>query len=212
MVYYPVMISQVLICQDHEQQVKAALELLENLNLSKNHPDVLWLDAEETNLGMGAAKQVIDHFTLKPYQAAGRSTVIIGAQTLTAEAQNSLLKTLEEPPKDASLIMISTTEDSLLSTILSRCQISRVNNPEPGVGDSFDVEKILEASLEERFAAIEKTEDKEGLLTLLMHYFSQKLRDDPSRLDGAKLLLEAEKWQKANGNTRAILEYLMLEV
>jgi DNA polymerase III subunit delta' len=209
------MISQALIHPETDLQTQAALGRLNELKLTKNHPDVLWLDSDQESLGVEAVKKITSHFLLKPYSAPGRAVVVIGAEKLTPDAQNALLKTLEEPPESAVLILAAVTENSFLPTILSRCQIEQITNAKLQITNEEtpeEVEKILAANLEERFVMVEKTEDKEGLLNELLHYFHQKLQKDPGSVEAAKLLLQAEQWQKANVNIRGILEYLMTAV
>ena len=62
---------------------------------------------------------------LKPFSASRRISVIDDAQLLNEESANCLLKTLEEPPPGAVIVLISTAEDQMLSTIRSRCQTIR---------------------------------------------------------------------------------------
>src|SRR6185437_9430791 len=59
-------------------------------------------------------------------KSANKLIVIEDAQLLTPEAQNALLKVLEEPPANTFIILGAETKESLLPTILSRCQIVQV--------------------------------------------------------------------------------------
>ncbi len=59
----------------------------------------------------------------KLFEGKKKVWIIEGADKLTPEAANSLLKILEEPPPDVVFILISETEEKLLPTILSRCEI-----------------------------------------------------------------------------------------
>ena len=69
------------------------------------------------------------------------------------------------------------------------------------------MEKLLTASIEERFEYIEKLKQREEFLYSMTKYFHKQL---PLYNDFSKELLQAEEWAKANVNIRAILEYLML--
>ena len=176
----------------------------EDINI--NHPDVLYFKAGE-KLGIAEARKIKDHFSLKPYSAKGRTVVIEDASVLTTEAQNALLKTLEEPPKEAVLILGAPSKANLLPTILSRCQIIRITNNELRITNNADIEKLLQSNIEDRFEYIEKLKDKKEFLQGLLNYFRQKL---PANLEFTKELLTAEQWAKQNVNIRGILEYLML--
>lgn len=60
--------------------------------------------------------------SLKPYESKTKIYVIDGADNMTEEAANCLLKTLEEPPKDAVLVLLASNMFRLMPTIISRCQ------------------------------------------------------------------------------------------
>ena len=120
-----------------------------------NHPDVLYFETGE-KLGIAEARKIKEHFSLKPYSASGRVVIIEDAGVLTPEAQNALLKTLEEPPKEAILILGAGSDANLLPTILSRCQVVILGSgatPESGSwtsqDDKFtkDLEGLLNASI-----------------------------------------------------------------
>lgn len=62
---------------------------------------------------------------MKPFEAKRRVVIVVDADTMTQEAQNSFLKVLEEPPQDTTIILTSSQPEKLFSTIVSRCQ--RIN-------------------------------------------------------------------------------------
>lgn len=64
--------------------------------------------------------------SLKPYAAKLKTGIILEAQRMTVEAQNALLKTLEEPPAHSVLILTALSTKNLLPTIVSRCQTVRL--------------------------------------------------------------------------------------
>ena len=91
--------------------------------LNKHHPD----SAVQNRKALDISVDVIRHFLLDPVRgrsAMGRAKVYIvkEAELLSTAAQNALLKTLEEPPEDTYIILLSTARDRLLPTTLSRCQ------------------------------------------------------------------------------------------
>lgn len=70
---------------------------------------------------------------LRPAIGARKTAIILDADTLLEEAANCLLKTLEEPPEGALIILVGTSLERQLPTIRSRCQIIRFAPLEPGV-------------------------------------------------------------------------------
>ncbi len=211
------MIAKLLIHSLLETRVGEIEKILASLELKKDHPDVLWLD-DEQKLGVEAAKKIRQYLSLKPYSATGRAVVVESAQNFTADAQNSLLKTLEEPPTEAIILLGADSDKNVLQTVLSRVQIVALgktsdNRPQSAEDQiAVDVEKLLSGSIEQRFEYIEKLEDKEALLFELVDYFHQHLSKHPEYLEFTKELINAEEWKQANGNIRAILEYLMLKM
>lgn len=193
--------------------------ILAQVKLSKNHPDVLYFEEAET-LGIEQARKIKEHFSLKPYSAEGRVVVLEDASNLTIDAQNALLKTLEEPPEGSILLLGASSDVSLLPTIISRCQMEYLPARRGGpigkaeVGEKFyhDIAKLVGQTIEERFEYIEKLENREEFLKALVGYFRNKLHKDPKLLEFTKELLRAEGWNKQNVNIRAILEYLMFKM
>lgn len=215
------MIARLLISPDIERRVDEIKNILAS-HITRgliaqgggntNHPDLLYIKAGE-KLGIAEARKIKMHFSLKPYSAKGRVMVLEDASVLTIEAQNALLKTLEELPQEAMLILGASSDANFLPTILSRCRIIHLENPmshrnpTSEVGFIQDIEKLLSAGIEERFEFIEKLKNKEEFLKALLLYFHQDL---PSNSNFLAKLLQAEEWAKQNVNIRAILEYLML--
>jgi DNA polymerase-3 subunit delta' len=94
---------------------------------SSNHPDVSVVgpDEDESSVKIEKVRQIIRDISLKPYEGRHRVFIIDRADSMTDEAQNAFLKTLEEPPKDSVLILVSDSTGSILSTIASRTQAVR---------------------------------------------------------------------------------------
>ena len=90
---------------------------------SRIHPDVFCIEPRgpSASLGIDQIRSVIRHTSLKPYEGRKKVFIIDKAHTMNDEAANAFLKTLEEPPEDTVLILISRSKELLLSTIVSRC-------------------------------------------------------------------------------------------
>lgn len=103
--------------------------------LIKNiHPDVLWIDRgvdEKTdklkkNISIEQVREVKDRLSKGSFLDGHKAVVINHADLLSLEAANALLKILEEPAKKVLIILIARQADNLPGTILSRCQIVRL--------------------------------------------------------------------------------------
>ena len=88
------------------------------------HPDFHRLEAEQIDgtLKVEAVREMQHQIALAPYQAQRRVVLILRAHELSQSAANALLKTLEEPPSQVVLILTARSEQSLLPTLVSRCE------------------------------------------------------------------------------------------
>lgn len=73
-------------------------------------------------IGIEQVRELLRAVSLKPYEGRYRVCIFDGAERLTEDAANALLKTLEEPPEQVILVLLTTNVESLLATIVSRCQ------------------------------------------------------------------------------------------
>lgn len=91
------------------------------INTSK-HPDVQFIAPDGRSLKIDQVRALEHDLALRPVEARFRVAVFDQFETATVEAQNALLKTLEEPPDYAILILVVADPELLLPTIVSRCQ------------------------------------------------------------------------------------------
>ena len=87
------------------------------------HPDFLLVSPEKGAIKIGQIRELIKTLSYAPYEAEMRVVLLEDVHTMRREAANSLLKTLEEPPKDNLLILTADSAGALLPTISSRCQV-----------------------------------------------------------------------------------------
>ena len=90
---------------------------------SESHPDVFWIRPESKSrvIRIEQIRDLLQTIYLKPTQAPFKVAILVAADRLNTQAANAFLKTLEEPPADSILILLSTEPQRLLETILSRC-------------------------------------------------------------------------------------------
>lgn len=87
------------------------------------HLDVKLVEPEGAFIKVAQIRQLVEDANYKPFEGRRRVFIIDPADAMNETAANALLKTLEEPPEDSLLILISDKLDALLPTIRSRCQI-----------------------------------------------------------------------------------------
>jgi DNA polymerase-3 subunit delta' len=93
--------------------------------LSGNQPDIIYVSHEKpgTISVDDIRAQVNNDVAIKPYSSRHKVYIINEAEKMTQQAQNAILKTLEEPPEYAVIMLLTTNVNSLLPTILSRCVV-----------------------------------------------------------------------------------------
>lgn len=94
------------------------------LFLSGNHPDIFEIKRDKKkSIGVDEIKSLQKEAIIKPNESSRKVFIIHDAHTLTTQAQNALLKLIEEPPKYLSILLICENTMPLLETIVSRCSI-----------------------------------------------------------------------------------------
>lgn len=106
-----------------------------------NHPDYMEIEPDGKSVKVEQAELLQKFLLTRPYVADHKIVVVNEAQTMTDAAQNRLLKIIEEPPSYATIIFIASAAESLLSTILSRCQVLSFGRLEPKVIQNWLMEE-----------------------------------------------------------------------
>lgn len=88
-----------------------------------NQPDIIYVSHEKPNtIGVDDIRtQINNDIDIKPYSSRYKVYIVDETQKMNQQAQNALLKTIEEPPAYAIILLLTTNADSFLQTILSRC-------------------------------------------------------------------------------------------
>jgi DNA polymerase-3 subunit delta' len=91
----------------------------------RNQPDIIYVSHEKPNtIGVDdVRRQINDDIAIKPYSSRYKIYIVDEAEKMNQQAQNALLKTIEEPPAYGIIILLTTNADSFLQTIRSRCII-----------------------------------------------------------------------------------------
>ena len=94
---------------------------------SKNQPDIKYVTYEKSGIGVDEIReQINDDIDIKPYSSRYKIYIVADSEKMTVQAQNALLKTIEEPPEYAIIILLTTNADMFLPTILSRCVLLNI--------------------------------------------------------------------------------------
>lgn len=200
--------------------------------------DINTFSSEENSIGIGEVKNLQKKLFLKPFQGETKALILENAEKLTHEAQNALLKTLEEPPSNTLIILIVQNKDLILPTILSRCKIIKFkerplslseNEKEEysnklesllsaGVGDKLKLAQDLSKNKEEGILWLTKMilTIREYIVNSLCYH---DLNHDNKREPEPKYLSLLTSFQKTykilsttNANPRLTLENLFLNL
>jgi hypothetical protein len=207
-----------------------------------DHPDLYWVDkgGNGTRVRIGQIRATQRALRLGSNEGGYRVAVIADAEWLNQEAQNSLLKLLEEPPDRTCLILASAGAAQLAATIRSRCQ--KVRFPEEGVRDlrvddlsedrtrvlgRFDrisdcgLSDLLDWAEEYRGSRAKAAEEVEILLEIGSRWLNEQIRLEidegrrglHKRLDAHKLLSKCRKdLVQRNANPQMVAERALLAV
>lgn len=91
--------------------------------MDRNQPDIIYVTHEKPNtIGVDDIRtQINNDIDIKPYSSRYKVYILDEAEKMNQQAQNALLKTIEEPPAYAVILLLTTNADRFLPTILSRC-------------------------------------------------------------------------------------------
>jgi DNA polymerase-3 subunit delta' len=92
---------------------------------SGSHPDLLMVSPEDRLIKIDEIRLINDALSFRPFEGRKKIVIVDDADTMNISSANAFLKTLEEPPEDSIIILISSRTDRLPATIRSRC--SQVN-------------------------------------------------------------------------------------
>ncbi|MBU1130193.1 hypothetical protein KKE45_02625 [Patescibacteria group bacterium] len=200
--------------QTNRKLKKLALSINNSLNI--NNPDLLIID-QKTGWGIEQIRIIKKFVQQKPIRYNNKLIIIKKAENLKKEAQNALLKTLEEPPANTHIILATNNSSFLLPTIHSRCH--HINLDRNKIQATFtSASKIsVSSSLKENLSYSEKlSKNKEAVLPLLEKqlqiYQQLLLTEQPNILTAniIKNLLKSISMIKHNVDPHSALDHFFL--
>lgn len=120
-------------------------ERARRLALAGNHPDLVVIEPEgSASIGVDQAREVVRRASMAPVEGSRTVFLIPEAGTMTEQAANALLKTLEEPGSTIIFLLVAESEDQFPPTVASRCRVVRMGR----VTDEEMVEALVERGME----------------------------------------------------------------
>lgn len=101
-------------------------KLILNGDINREYVDIINYKPIKTSFGVDDVRDIIDEVNKKPFEGDKKVIIIHQGNKLTIQAQNALLKTIEEPPKGVYIIILCESLELILDTIKSRCEIYKL--------------------------------------------------------------------------------------
>ena len=180
--------------------------------------------ASETSIGIELIRKMQQSLYLAPYKGDKKAIVIEHAETLTVEAQNALLKILEEPPLFVYIFLVSTNSDVFLPTILSRCQIVVLEQNVKTISEetkqqlSEQLNILQNGTIGEKLALAEKIAAEKDQIKQwfeqMTQYAREKMLSNPTILAPTLISLQQayKDYTTTNVSPRVILEHYFLDI
>ncbi len=192
-----------------------------------NHPDYYEINKDSTeSIKIDEIREMQNKIIEKPITSNKKVYVINNAEKMTIEAQNCLLKTLEEPPEFITIILVSNNENTILTTIKSRC--AKVVFTEENKKEFTEEEKQRYDELKRIFGNVDKYlsidllgkidvlyKDKDNILenlNFINMIFIEKAKQDFKYLDYIDYVEETKRKLENNGNFDMSIDYLILKI
>lgn len=199
-----------LLLVDAENHRAAADEFVKNLGITSHPADFLEIEPEGTSISIDQIRELKKTIFQKPLAATHKIVVIKHAQQLTREAQNSILKILEEPPEATVIIMTANTTANLLPTVISR--VVTVSSQGEHSMENDSTQKNGETLL-----TLTKIEDAGAYIDNEIKFLFKGIVEDienPAKrlklIHNTELAREAKKMLKANVNAKFVLAGYLL--
>ena len=201
--------AKMILCEGKEKycgKCKSCLEFDSN-----NNPDFLEIEPDGNNVKIEQIREMQRKIAEQPIISKKKVYIINEADTMTREAQNCLLKTLEEPPEFANIILIGANEANFLSTIKSRCTIIKFNNiPDEEIKkylkQKYELENVPKSIILASSGSIGKAEiikDKQELYSAV-----DEVINNIEKMDLIDTLKKADIIYKLQEDKNEILEYI----
>lgn len=137
----------------------------------RTHPDVHFVEtgADKKMISIDQIREIVSEATLRPYEGRSKVFIIDPADGLSPSGSNSLLKTLEEPARDTTFILLTRSPDLLLPTIKSRCQHVYVGDTQRPLTGPREALRVRQVALLD-----EGGEDLAGTILDLLHRYATR--------------------------------------
>ena len=203
--------SKKILCQEEKDDIKCNCKSCLCFD-GNNHPDFTIINEEGESIKIEQIRDITEKVIEKPIISSKKVYIINDCDKMTKEAQNCLLKTLEEPPEFVVLILISSNENLILNTIKSRCMSIKFHPIVDEVLKKYALEKLEYTSINDNMLksfhgsigkAIKQKNNQEKYLQIEKVISYMETKDIVDIMLEAKILYDKE-------NIDDILDYVIV--
>lgn len=173
-----------------------ALSILSK-DINKDYVDIINYKPTKSSFGVDEVRKIIEEVSKKPYEGDKKVIIIHKGEKLTTQAQNALLKTIEEPPKGVYIIILSESLELMLETIKSRCQVYKLPHLNKSQMEEY-IQKLGVLDENKRLTLLAYGEGIPGR--------AERILKDEKLLNIRKDIIELLK-DISNGNKGVVLKY-----
>ena len=183
--------------------------------------DINLIESEKT-VGIAQTRLLQKNIFLTPNSGAKKAVILESFFGITIDAQNSLLKILEEPPEDTIIMILVSSLDFVLPTIISRCKIINLSKVSKlSEKENQDILEVFEDLKKDRISnalliAQDYSKDKDEALTFLENLILTLDKNLENNKNSGKILKDLQKTytiiKTTNVNIRLALENLFLNL
>lgn len=177
-----------------------------------NHPDYFVINESGETIKIDQIREITSKVIEQPIISNKKVYIINDCDKMTIEAQNCLLKTLEEPPEFVVIILITSNENTILNTIKSRCMTIKFKNISNDELKEYAIEKLGYTQMTDNLLksfngsigkAIIQKENQENYLKIENIINDLAIQDIINIMNGSKIIYDKE-------NIYTILEYMII--
>ncbi len=185
--------------------------------LSGNHPDLIYVTHEKpASIGVDDIRiQINDTILVRPYSSEYKIYIVDESEKMTQQAQNALLKTIEEPPGYAVILLLSVNQEAFLPTILSRCVQLKLKPLQDAVVKRYLTEQLgVSSESADVYAAFARGNLGKAITISSSEQFQETYRDllhiaaDIRMMDISQILDKIRKMKENQMNLEDCLDFM----
>lgn len=206
------------------------LKSYQNLDLNKNelvnNPAFTLINQEGESIKIENVRNFNQELSFSNYNNQTRYFVFLNSDLMTLQAQNASLKSIEEPPPNTKIVLLTSTIEKIIPTIISRCQVIPIknNNKQANQENSLETARIYDQILNSKHFELitftdkyKEREDAIILLNQLLQYLHKELKQNSKSFENKhivkhlSLIISATKHLNQNANVKLVMENLFFE-